>query len=275
MRDANVAPLTSLSCAVGLSTLQQGLEDERLHPKDVTAELFESCLYTAECPPVGLLIRTSGENRLSDFMGWQCKDAVLVFLAVLWPDFSFWHLVGALIDYQRQPLSLQKPGSHYKQPAVHRSIVKVDVGMSGLLSGQKDQLVEGMTQENGCINTRARPVNTSSLPERGKTDACTLQKEKKLFELLNRNQQVTPLSDNDSRNGSNSVCESTGFQGRSVNERTWYDCMDVGLPNTILDAQKSDLCKGKDANSEVRIQAFLEQRRHERLQMLRGMLHST
>ena len=49
---------------------------------DASVDVFERCLYTLECPPVGLLIRTSGETRLSDFMGWQCAHATLVFLEV-------------------------------------------------------------------------------------------------------------------------------------------------------------------------------------------------
>ncbi len=48
-----------------------------------------------------LLIRTSGERRLSNFLLWQCQRALLVFSPVLWPDFSFWDLLCALVAYQR------------------------------------------------------------------------------------------------------------------------------------------------------------------------------
>ncbi len=58
-------------------------------------------------PPVGLLIRTSGEQRLSDFLLWQSSYAQLIFLDVLWPDFSFWSLLGALLDYQRHACHLR------------------------------------------------------------------------------------------------------------------------------------------------------------------------
>jgi len=54
-----------------------------------------------ECPPVDLLIRTSGECRLSDFLLWQASHAVLYFTPVLWPDFSFLHLLRAIVHYQR------------------------------------------------------------------------------------------------------------------------------------------------------------------------------
>lgn len=81
--------------------VQEGVDNGSLSASDVTLPLLEASLYTGDCPPVGLLIRTSGETRLSDFMGMQCADAALAFLRVLWPDFSFWHLVWALWLYQR------------------------------------------------------------------------------------------------------------------------------------------------------------------------------
>lgn len=80
--------------------VQEGVANGSLSASDVTLPLLEASLYTGDCPPVGLLIRTSGEMRLSDFMSMQCADAALVFLRVLWPDFSFWHLVWALWLYQ-------------------------------------------------------------------------------------------------------------------------------------------------------------------------------
>lgn len=60
------------------------------------------------CPPVDLLIRTSGEHRLSDFLLWQSRYAQLVFSNTLWPDYSFWDLLQALVQYQRSYPELQK-----------------------------------------------------------------------------------------------------------------------------------------------------------------------
>ena len=62
---------------------------------------LERQLYTAGCPPVDLLIRTSGETRLSDFLLWQSRHALLVFTGVLWPDFGFLDLAAAVLRYQR------------------------------------------------------------------------------------------------------------------------------------------------------------------------------
>ena len=47
-----------------------------------------------------LLIRTSGESRLSDFLLWQLATAQIAFVPALWPDFSYLDLLGAIVDYQ-------------------------------------------------------------------------------------------------------------------------------------------------------------------------------
>ena len=52
------------------------------------------------CPPVDLMLRTSGESRLSDFLLWQATNAQLVFSSVLWPEFTFWDLLRALVQFQ-------------------------------------------------------------------------------------------------------------------------------------------------------------------------------
>lgn len=51
-------------------------------------------------PAVDLLIRTSGETRLSDFLLWQSATAQLAFVPALWPDFSYLDFVGTIVDYQ-------------------------------------------------------------------------------------------------------------------------------------------------------------------------------
>lgn len=59
-----------------------------LSPEDITAESLESELYTAGQPDVDLLIRTSGEVRLSNFLPWQTTYAEMIFDKTLWPDFD-------------------------------------------------------------------------------------------------------------------------------------------------------------------------------------------
>ena len=74
----------------------------RLRPDDITEELFGSQLSTADLPDPDLLIRTSGEQRLSNFLLWQSAYTELVFVPTLWPDFSRDHLLQAIGEFQRR-----------------------------------------------------------------------------------------------------------------------------------------------------------------------------
>lgn len=74
----------------------------KLAASDVTVERFDSYLDTAGLPPPDLLIRTSGELRLSNFMLWQAAYAELVFVDVLWPDFDKAALQAAIDLYHRR-----------------------------------------------------------------------------------------------------------------------------------------------------------------------------
>jgi undecaprenyl diphosphate synthase len=65
----------------------------------ITAESIEAELDTAGLPPLDLLIRTSGEVRLSNFLLWQAAYAEMVFTEVLWPDFTPEHLRAALAEF--------------------------------------------------------------------------------------------------------------------------------------------------------------------------------
>jgi undecaprenyl diphosphate synthase len=63
-------------------------------------EAFRDCLYAPEMGEVDLVIRTSGEHRLSNFLLWQGAYAEFVFSDVLWPDFDLDHLRGALEEFE-------------------------------------------------------------------------------------------------------------------------------------------------------------------------------
>lgn len=65
----------------------------------IDAAALEARLYTADIPPPDLIIRTSGEQRLSNFLMWQAAYAELMFVDTLWPDFGKSHLAEALNDY--------------------------------------------------------------------------------------------------------------------------------------------------------------------------------
>lgn len=73
-----------------------------IKPEDITEELFESYLYTAKMPDPELLIRTSGEHRISNYLLWQIAYAELYFTNKLWPDFRKEDLYEAILDYQKR-----------------------------------------------------------------------------------------------------------------------------------------------------------------------------
>ena len=68
----------------------------------IDEDLFERELLTAGVPDPDLLIRTSGEQRISNFMLWQCAYAELVFVDTLWPDFGKEHLEAAIAEFRRR-----------------------------------------------------------------------------------------------------------------------------------------------------------------------------
>ena len=71
-----------------------------LSPDEIDEEAFAGALYTAGQPDPDLIIRPSGEQRTSNFLPWQAAYAELVFMDVLWPDFTPGHLDRAIEEYQ-------------------------------------------------------------------------------------------------------------------------------------------------------------------------------
>ncbi len=67
---------------------------------EITEEMFEHGLYTADIPDPEVVIRTSGEMRLSNFLLWQAAYAEFVVTDVLWPDFNRYDFLRCLLDYQ-------------------------------------------------------------------------------------------------------------------------------------------------------------------------------
>ncbi|XP_050100023.1 dehydrodolichyl diphosphate synthase complex subunit DHDDS-like [Anopheles aquasalis] len=90
-----------------IRTVAQGISEGRLEPEDVNEELLTRCLYTKYSAEPDLLVRTSGEVRLSDFLLWQSTSTVMYFTETLWPEFTIWHLFGAVFYYQRYRWRMQ------------------------------------------------------------------------------------------------------------------------------------------------------------------------
>jgi undecaprenyl diphosphate synthase len=73
-----------------------------LNIDDINEDIFETNLYTAGMPDPELLIRTSGENRISNYLLWQIAYAELYFTTKLWPDFRKEDLFEAILDFQKR-----------------------------------------------------------------------------------------------------------------------------------------------------------------------------
>jgi undecaprenyl diphosphate synthase len=74
----------------------------QINVQDIDEELFTRHTCAADLPAVDLLIRTGGEQRISNFLLWQIAYAELYFTSVLWPDFTKDHLYEAIIEYQKR-----------------------------------------------------------------------------------------------------------------------------------------------------------------------------
>jgi len=82
----------------------------------LTEEDLQAGLWTAGLPELDLLIRTSGERRISNFLLWQCAYAELYFAEELWPDFRQRELLVAIADYQRRQRRFGLTGAQLSQP---------------------------------------------------------------------------------------------------------------------------------------------------------------
>ncbi|NEU07803.1 isoprenyl transferase [Flavihumibacter sp. R14] len=83
-------------------SLALDVRDGNLNPEDINERIFASRLNTADIPDPELMIRTSGEYRISNYLLWQLAYSELYFTPKLWPDFRREDLYEAVIDYQKR-----------------------------------------------------------------------------------------------------------------------------------------------------------------------------
>jgi undecaprenyl diphosphate synthase len=100
--------------------------EDRLQGKgdgsEITEAVFERYLYTAGQPDPDLLIRTSGELRVSNFLLWQIAYAEIWVTETLWPDFKRRELLQALVDYQKRE---RRYGRVLEEAGVSRTPAKI------------------------------------------------------------------------------------------------------------------------------------------------------
>ena len=80
--------------------LAEKVKNGIIRPNQISEKIFARQLYTSDIPDPDLLIRTSGEKRLSNFLLWQIAYSELVFIDTLWPDFSEGDFLSALVEFE-------------------------------------------------------------------------------------------------------------------------------------------------------------------------------
>jgi undecaprenyl diphosphate synthase len=85
-----------------LKRIIRDVQDDKIKADEINKEIFGNYLYTSGMPDPDLLIRTSGEYRISNFLLWQTAYTELYFTKVLWPDFTKDDLFKAIASYQRR-----------------------------------------------------------------------------------------------------------------------------------------------------------------------------
>ncbi|MFC1516949.1 isoprenyl transferase [Candidatus Margulisiibacteriota bacterium] len=82
--------------------IAQDIDQKKILPEDISEKTIAEKLYTAGLPEPDLLIRTSGEQRISNFLLWQTAYSEFYFTKTLWPDFKQEHFVQAVLEYQKR-----------------------------------------------------------------------------------------------------------------------------------------------------------------------------
>jgi undecaprenyl diphosphate synthase len=95
--------------------IAEQVKQNKLQPQDITTEVVQKYLCTSQFPDPELMIRTSGEYRISNFLLYQLAYAELYFTNTLWPDFRKENLYEAILDYQGRERRFGKTGEQIKQ----------------------------------------------------------------------------------------------------------------------------------------------------------------
>ncbi len=100
-----------------IKNIAEEVKQGKIKTEDITESVINNNLYTAGIPEPELMIRTSGEHRISNFLLWQLSYAELYFTEKLWPDFRKEDLYEAIVDYQNRERRFGKTSEQIsKQP---------------------------------------------------------------------------------------------------------------------------------------------------------------
>lgn len=130
-----------------------GVEQGLIKSSDVSEVLLSECLYSSNSPNPDLLIRTSGEVRLSDFLLWQTSYSCLVFQSVLWPEYSFWNLCEAILQFQLSHRSIQKARELHREEQVLQQMESDRTCVAEILQHRGNgKPMDGQSRQNALLN---------------------------------------------------------------------------------------------------------------------------
>nr|KAF6504660.1 dehydrodolichyl diphosphate synthase subunit [Rousettus aegyptiacus] len=125
----------------------QAVQATKNYNNDVSESLLDKCLYTYHSPNPDILIRTSGEVRLSDFLLWQTSHSCLVFQPILWPEYMFWNLCEAILQFQMNHSMLQKARDMYAEERKRQQLERDQAAVT-------EQLLQEGLQASGDTQLR-------------------------------------------------------------------------------------------------------------------------
>ena len=135
-----VAYTSRLEMTQAFRDITWGLEKGWIETNDITETLMDRVL---QIPKVDLLIRTSGEIRLSDFLLWQCSYSFLSFLKVLWPEFSMWHFYYSILQYQKKHPLIEQQTLQEINSCDEASHKRIDVFLKHLDLKREEAYING------------------------------------------------------------------------------------------------------------------------------------
>ena len=143
-----------------VKAISNKVKNSIISPEKVDESTIISHLYTRNLPPVDLLIRTSGEERISNFLLWHIAYAELYFTKTLWPDFKKEDLEKALINYKKENGDLERRANKsYNHSA--ENLVNWSTFLWKLFYAQTSGFVKGKTYKLDSISVSGIKLLTS------------------------------------------------------------------------------------------------------------------
>jgi undecaprenyl diphosphate synthase len=99
-----------------IKNISKKVVNNEIHLEEINEKVINNHLYTFNLPDVDLMIRTSGEKRISNYLLWQMAYAELYFTDILWPDFRKEHFYDAIIEYQNRERRFGKTSEQISVP---------------------------------------------------------------------------------------------------------------------------------------------------------------